>query len=84
MENILNYINGEFVEPLSKEYIDVIEPAIGKKYTKVANSERADIDKAVYASLKSFPDWSSLSVDIRSSYLIKIAEQIEENLEEFA
>ena len=49
MENILNYINGEFVEPLSKEYIDVIEPAIGKKYTKVANSERADIDKAVYA-----------------------------------
>ena len=30
MENILNYINGEFVEPLSKEYIDVIEPAIGK------------------------------------------------------
>ena len=84
MENILNYINGEFVEPLSKEYIDVIEPAIGKKYTKVANSERADIDKAVYASLQSFPDWSSLSVDIRSSYLIKIAEQIEENLEEFA
>ena len=84
MENILNYINGEFVEPVSKEYIDVIEPAIGKKYTKVANSDRADIDKAVDASLKSFPDWSSLSVDTRSEYLMQIADLIEENLEEFA
>tara|TARA_A100001037_G_scaffold9086_1_gene8954 strand:+ start:1024 stop:2469 length:1446 start_codon:yes stop_codon:yes gene_type:complete len=84
MENILNYINGEFVEPLSKEYIDVIEPAIGKKYTKVANSDRSDIDKAVDASLKSFPNWSSLNIDVRAKYLMEIATHIEINLEEFA
>lgn len=29
MEPIQNYINGEFVEPISNEYIDVINPAIG-------------------------------------------------------
>ena len=43
MEPIQNYINGEFVEPISNEYIDVINPAIGEKYTVVANSNKKDI-----------------------------------------
>ena len=38
MDPILNYINGEYVKPSSNDYIDVIDPAIGEKYTVVAIS----------------------------------------------
>ena len=54
MDPILNYINGEYVKPSSNDYIDVIDPAIGEKYTEVANSDKNDIDKAVYAAEESF------------------------------
>jgi aminomuconate-semialdehyde/2-hydroxymuconate-6-semialdehyde dehydrogenase len=84
MEPIQNYINGEFVEPISNEYIDVINPAIGEKYTVVANSNKKDIDKAVDAAQESFFKWSVLSLENRSDYLIQIANEIENNLDEFA
>ena len=29
MENITNFINGEYVEPLTDKYLDVFEPATG-------------------------------------------------------
>ena len=32
MENITNFINGEYVEPLTDKYLDVFEPATGKVY----------------------------------------------------
>ena len=54
MDPILNYINGEYVKPSSNDYIDVIDPAIGEKYTVVANSNKNDIDKAVNAAKESF------------------------------
>ena len=47
MDPILNYINGEYVKPSSNDYIDVIDPAIGDKYTVVANSNKNDIDKTI-------------------------------------
>ena len=34
MQQILNYINGEWIEPNVKEYFDVINPAIGEQIAK--------------------------------------------------
>ena len=84
MDPILNYINGEYVKPSSNDYIDVIDPAIGEKYTEVANSDKNDIDKAVYAAEESFLGWSGLSIKDRSNFLTQIANEIEKNLDEFA
>ena len=84
MDPILNYINGEYVKPSSNDYIDVIDPAIGEKYTEVANSDKNDIDKAVYAAEESFLGWSALSIKDRSNFLTQIANEIEKNLDEFA
>ena len=77
MDPILNYINGEYVKPSSNDYIDVIDPAIGKKYTEVANSDKNDIDKAVCAAEESFLGWSVLSIKDRSNFLTQIANEIE-------
>ena len=38
MEKILNYINGELIEPSSKIYIENIDPSCGKAYSLVPDS----------------------------------------------
>ena len=36
---VRNFINGEFVEPISGQYLDNVEPATGKPYSQVADSD---------------------------------------------
>ena len=47
LEIVNNFINGEFVEPHNKKYLDIYEPAAGSVYGKVADSSSHDIKKAV-------------------------------------
>ena len=77
MEDILNYINGEFVKSESNEYIDVIEPATGETYGRVVDSNQNDVYKAIDAANNSFLEWSSLSIKKRAEYLNQIADVIE-------
>jgi len=81
---IQNYINGEFVEPISGKYLDNIEPATGRAYSQVADSDARDVDLAVAAAEKAFPDWSKKPAAERSTILLRIAELIERDLEKFA
>jgi aminomuconate-semialdehyde/2-hydroxymuconate-6-semialdehyde dehydrogenase len=55
---IRNFIGGEFVEPISGKYLDNIEPATGKPYSQVADSDAQDINLAVTAYETEFCDWS--------------------------
>ena len=50
MEKILNYINGEYCEPLSGEWIDNYNPSIGAVYGNIANSNEVDVAKAYEAA----------------------------------
>ena len=81
---IQNFINGEFVEPISGRYLDNIEPATGKPYSQVADSDARDVDLAVVAAEKAFCDWSKKTAAERSNFLLRIAELIERDLEKFA
>ncbi|HYY35927.1 MAG TPA: aldehyde dehydrogenase, partial [Candidatus Binatia bacterium] len=81
---IQNFIDGEFVEPISGKYLDNIEPATGKVYSLVADSDARDVDVAVAAAEKAFAEWSRTPVAQRSKTLLRIAELIERDLEKFA
>ena len=81
---IQNFINGEFVEPISGQYLDNVEPATGKPYSQVADSDAHDVDLAVAAAEKAFRDWSKKTAAERSNFLLRIAELIERDLEKFA
>ncbi|HAT70970.1 MAG TPA: 2-hydroxymuconic semialdehyde dehydrogenase, partial [Flavobacteriaceae bacterium] len=81
MQNILNYINGEFLEPQSQEWLDNYEPSSGKVYSKIPNSDERDIALAVKAAENAFPNWSKTTIEERSSILQRISESILENLE---
>ena len=84
MEVLSNFINGDYVNPKSNNYLDVFEPATGQVYCQVPNSNGDDIHLAVNSAIDAFPEWSSLSLDERSLYLKTIAEMIESRLDEFA
>lgn len=84
MEIIHNYINGELLKPLNGEYIDNIEPATGKVYSKIPDSNSQDIDLATKAAKEAFGDWSGRPASERSKIMIKVADLIESRLESFA
>src|SRR5213596_2911726 len=81
---IKNFIDGQFVEAVSGRYLDNIEPATGKPYSQVADSDARDVDLAVTAAEKAFCDWSKKPAADRSRFLLRIADLIERDLEKFA
>src|SRR5216110_696151 len=83
-EKIQNFIDGEFVEPLDGKYLDNIEPATGKPYAIVPDSEARDVELAVTAAERAFPTWSKTSAADRSRILLRIADLIERDLEKLA
>jgi aminomuconate-semialdehyde/2-hydroxymuconate-6-semialdehyde dehydrogenase len=84
MQHIKNYINGELVEPISKNYLDNYCPATGKVYSHIPDSDAHDVEYAYQAAKAAFKDWSLTPKDKRSQYLLKIAELIEKNLDRLA
>jgi aminomuconate-semialdehyde/2-hydroxymuconate-6-semialdehyde dehydrogenase len=81
---IRNFIDGEFVEPVAGRYLDNIEPATGKPYSQVPDSDARDVDLAVAAAEKAFADWSRTPAAERSKILLLIADLIERDLERLA
>jgi len=81
---IQNFIDGQFVAPLGGKYLDNIEPATGKVYSLVPDSDGRDVEAAVGAAEKAFPSWSRTPAAERSRLLLRIAELIDRDLEKFA
>lgn len=81
---VSNFINGAFVAPQSGAYLDDIAPATGEVIAQIPDSDREDVDAAVDAAKRAFPQWSRRPAAERSRILLKIADLIEQNLDELA
>lgn len=84
MEKLKNYINGKLVASVGNHYIDNFNPSTGKVYSLIPDSSEEDVNLAAESAEKAFPKWSDLPVEIRSGYLMKIADLIKKNLDKFA
>lgn len=84
MQNILNYINGEYSESRSGKWLDNYNPSTGEVYSKITASNTEDVEEAYQAAAKAFTSWSNTPVNDRSAILLKIADLIEENLVDLA
>jgi aminomuconate-semialdehyde/2-hydroxymuconate-6-semialdehyde dehydrogenase len=82
--HIHNFIDGKFVEPAGGKYLDNIEPATGKPYSLVPDSEARDVELAAAAAEKAFPAWAKTPAADRSRVLLRIADLIERDLEKLA
>lgn len=79
-----NYIDGVLVPPYSSAYLENSNPATGKVYSQIPDSDERDVQLAVEAAEKAFPQWSSCGIEQRSRILMRIADLIEQKLEDLA
>ena len=79
-----NFIGGEWVAPVDGEYMDNITPVTGEVFCQVARGKAADIELALDAAHKAAPAWGKTPAAERALILHRIADRIEEHLEEIA
>lgn len=84
MQKILNYINGTYCDPHSDEWLDNYDPSKGEVYSRIANSNTEDVEKAYEAAKAAFPSWSNTTIEERSRIMLRIASLIEDNLDGLA
>ncbi|HXX27435.1 MAG TPA: aldehyde dehydrogenase family protein [Terriglobales bacterium] len=79
-------IGGKWVEAVSGKTFATYNPASGEVLAHVAEGEKADVDLAVKAARQAFESgpWPGMSPSERSKLLWKLAELIDQNLEELA
>ncbi|MGG1663698.1 NAD-dependent succinate-semialdehyde dehydrogenase [Brevibacillus sp. NRS-1366] len=79
IENYKLYINGEWIEPISGEYFDVVNPASGEVVSKAAAGDERDTKKAIEASYHAFPEWSTKPAAERARILRRLSQLLLEN-----
>jgi len=84
MKKIKNYINGELVEPILGTYINNYNPALGKVYALIPDSDEQDVALATKSAKDAFPLWSGMPKEKRARILQKLAQLIEKNLDRLA
>jgi phenylacetaldehyde dehydrogenase len=79
-------IDGQWLAAQSGKTFDVYNPATGEVLARVAEGDKADIDRAVKAARNAFDSgaWPKLTASARSKLLWKLADLIESHTEEFA
>lgn len=75
--NIENYINGEMCACHSGAVLDNYNPASGKVYGTIPNSDEKDVAVAYAAAAEAFPLWSNTPAEERFKVLNAIAEGID-------
>jgi len=78
------FINGEFIEALDRGRFSVEDPSTGKEILSISEGQPKDVDVAVKAARKALKDgeWASSDPAYRSKLLNKLADLLEENIED--
>lgn len=84
MQRLQNYVDGKLIVPVAGNFLDNYEPATGKVYSQVPDSDATDVEPAVAAAERAFPSWSHTPAAERSRILCKLADLIEQNLDRLA
>jgi len=81
---VKNFINGEYQNPISNNWIDNYNPSNGSVYGQIPNSTKDDVEEAYRAANSAFHEWSNSTLEARSRILINISELLEKNIDRFA
>lgn len=81
----LLWIDGRPVEATTGEWRDVRNPSLrGEVFARVPAAGTEDVDRAVQAARRAFPEWASLHFTGRAKALRAIGDDIEAEAEKFA
>ncbi len=79
-------IDGKWVDSASGKTFETLNPATGQVIARVAEGDKADVDKAVKAARRAFEKgpWRKMNARERGRCLYKLGDLMEQNLEELA
>jgi betaine-aldehyde dehydrogenase len=83
VRNIQNFVDGEYRDAAEGKTSDLINPATGEVFARAPVSGKADVDHACGVARRAFEEWRDKTPSERSLALLKIADAIEDNAEEF-
>ena len=84
MDDLRNYIGGQFLTHSGGQWMDNPEPATGSHICRIPLSDASDVDAAVDAARAAQPAWGALSHSERADWLDRIADALEARYEEIA
>jgi len=82
MRRLDNFVGGESVAPMSKKYVELINPATGEPFAEMPVSNAADVDAALQVANAAFQSWKRTTPSQRSRALQQIADILEAHAEE--
>jgi len=79
-------INGRWIEAASGKTFPTYDPSTGEVLSRIAEGDKADIDRAVSAARQVFDNgpWRKFTPSERGRAIWKLGDLLEENLDEFA
>ena len=76
------YINGEWVDSVHDEWIEIENPATHEIIAKVPRGNKEDVDKAVKAARAAFQTWQYTPLEERVALMKKVVEGLESRRQE--
>lgn len=82
--SVQNFVNGQFVDPQTSRFLNVVSPLDGNQLSNVPMSTTTDLNYAVAAARSAFPKWSTTPVKERVQVFFRYKFLLENNLRELA
>lgn len=84
LDELKNYVGGQWVTPHHCGLLDIQQPSTGNVLGRVPLSSPGAMHEAVAAAKEAFPDWSATPVARRCELLWQLANRIRDDAEELA
>src|SRR5215207_5861205 len=79
-----NFVGGEWVDAVEGGTAEILNPATGETIAEVPQGTQADVDRAVEAAKRAWPEWRETTPQERAEMLLKLANAIEAHADELA
>lgn len=79
-----HFIDGREESSKDGTYLNSFNPRVGEATAEVARGDEADVNRAVNAAIRAFPEWRDRKPIERGRILLEIARKLRERVDEFA
>ncbi len=83
-DTLYHFIGGKRVEGTSGRFGDILNPATGEVQSRAPYANADEVDRAVQAARKAFPEWSAASASRRSQVLFGFRDLLVQNADKLA
>jgi 1-pyrroline dehydrogenase len=79
-----NFVGGEWVDAVDGGTAEIINPSTGETIAEVPNGTQADVDRAVEAAKRAWPEWRDTTPQERAEMLLKLADALDAHADDLA